>query len=168
MIVRATCRRALVLQSFSGNHDLSDSPNHSCCDICQRKCLCSSSLSSCAYQCGRAELGTVDEANQPRDESESSDEDTYGHSDKDRVRHPTPEELCELEKRLFQLRNKHLSINDVPLYVGGDIASGLPVHAIESVLNNVSYISEPQDLEDLCFVFDHSEEIMDIIVNVCD
>ena len=32
------------------------------------------------------------------------------------------------------MRDDNLSANDVPLYVGGDIASGLPVYVIESVL----------------------------------
>ena len=144
-----TCRRLLLLQSFSGNHDTLSTNHHRCCDICMLECSCAT---PCAYQPERAEYAT---------RQQCSGDSEYVLTP---VRFPTTEQLHELEGRLHLLREEHLD-NSVPLYVGNDIASGFPMYVIDSVVSQVQY---HEDLEELCFVWSYAQEIMNIIDDLFD
>ncbi len=148
-----TCRRSLLLQSFAGNHEV-NVHHHTCCDICMHTCLCAT---PCSYQAVRAEVGATGI-------SETVD-DSHVMTP---VRHPTAEQLQELEKRLHALKDERSSAVDVPLYVGHEIAMGFPLYIIEAVLTQAEYIASVEDLEELCLVWNYTQEIMDIIEDVCD
>ena len=52
---------------------------------------------------------------------------------------------------------------DMPLYVGGDLASGMPLTLIDSIVDHCHLIHSVSDLEELCAVWNYSSNIMDII-----
>lgn len=54
------------------------------------------------------------------------------------------------------------------MYFGNDIASGLPMYVLDTVVSHVQYISSHEDLEELCLAWNYVHEIMDIIHDVCD
>ncbi len=83
------------------------------------------------------------------------------------VRQPSPEQLNELEKKLHALREEKIDAA-VPLFVGNDIASGFPLYVIDIVVSKSQYISSSEDLKELCLVWNYTDEIMRIIVDVCD
>ena len=147
------CRRSLLLQSFGGCHDMTQLHSHSCCDVCTRKCVCAS---PCSYQPVRAEESPL------RYENEGSDDRPMTP-----VRHPTSEQVQELERRLHALKDEKVDVC-IPLYVGNDIASGFPTYVIDTVVSQVQYISSHEDLEELCLVWNYAHEIMDIVHDVCD
>ena len=99
------CRRSMLLKSFLGKHIFNQTNHHSCCDICTKKCLCST---PCAYQPLHVEL-------MAKGRDTSVDEPLPVTP----VRFPSDEQLLELEKKLHRLREEKLSVS-VPLYVGDD------------------------------------------------
>ena len=135
-----TCRRLLLLQSFSGNHDTSSTNYHRCCDICMLECSCATPG---AYQPERAEYAT---------RQQCSGDSEYVLT---LVRFPTTEQLHELEGRLHLQREEHLD-------------SGFPMYVIDSVVSQVQYITSHEDLEELCFVWSYAQEIMKIIDDLFD
>ena len=74
-----------------------------------------------------------------------------------------------MRAKLFEFRNTllHRSVG-INLLVGSDIASGLPVSVIDSVIENVQFIDGPADLDRMCHVWNYSDEIFDIIFDICD
>lgn len=146
-----TCRRVMLMQSFHGN-EIEPMKYHTCCDVCQLQCTCSS---PCNYQIESwaASLQADVEEELP-----------------DPVRNPTIEQLTELRVKLLQFRDTILQCCDpeVNLFVGADIASGLPVSVIDSIIENVEFIGNPADLDLMCHVWNYSSDIFDIIVDICD
>ncbi len=83
------------------------------------------------------------------------------------VRHPTSEQVQELERRLNALKDEKVYVC-ILLYLSNDIASGFPTNIIDTVVSQVQYISSHEDLEEVCLVWNYAHEIMDIVHDVCD
>ena len=50
-----------------------------------------------------------------------------------------------------------------PLYIGNDLACGLPDYVIDLVVANCQFIYSVQDLEEKCLTWNYGNQIMDII-----
>ncbi len=144
-----TCRRSLLLQSFVEDHRISLN-RHSCCDVCVKNCPCAT---PCSYQ----PVSAKEWANKLC----VNDDDDLTLTP---VRQTSPEQLNELEKILHALREEKIDAA-VPLFAGNDIASGFPLYVIDIVVSKSQYISSSEDLEELCLVWNYTDEI---IVDVCD
>lgn len=74
------------------------------------------------------------------------------------VRNPTPEQLSVLRIKLLELRETVLRCDDgkVPtLFVGRDIASGLPSSVIDNIIDNIAYIDSADEL-DMHYVWNYT------------
>lgn len=91
-----SCRHSVLLQSFGGSHDTSQLHCHSWCDVCTLKCMCAC---PCSYQsvCAEEPLKGYD--------SEVGNDRLMTS-----VHHPTAEQLQELERRLYALRDEKLDV----------------------------------------------------------
>ena len=78
------CRRSMLMQSFAGDHGISELNHHSCCDVCGQKCKCAT---PCMYKPVRAEELT-------KGYSGVCDDDDLPIP----VRYPTAEQLQKLER----------------------------------------------------------------------
>ena len=132
--------------SFAGQHDTSQLYHHSCCDVCEQECKCANPFTY-KHVCTEEPTLLVIE-----------DDDDLPTP----VRNPTSGQLQELERRLHALQEEKLDVN-VPLYVGHDIASGFPTCVVNNVMFHVQYVAYPDDLGNLCLVWNYLQEIMEII-----
>ena len=140
--LKGTCCRKELLKSFVGGVDSRTIQDlkHNCCDICTRECQCS-------VNCPLQHMETEEVA-----EVESS---------------PAPvrvvtQALCDLlqthlmEFRGCVLRSAHESCEGAPLYVGLDVASGLPSAVIGSIITHCEFIADSFDLEEKCLVWNYA------------
>ena len=136
------CRRSLLLESFPGQHQI-DTGEHTCCDVCTRSCECST---PCMYQPTLAEECSITDIN----------ESTVMEP----VRQPSDEEIQELKAKLQQLQLD--KIRD------SAIDSTFSMFDVDSIVSHIQLIADVEDLEELCFVSEYAQEVMDVINDVCD
>ena len=138
-----TCRRALLLEQFPGLHQFDTLDQHSCCDVCTRECQCQT---PCFFQPTRAEQYCI------------KDSDNSGL---EAVRHATEEEKEELKARLQVLREELQDDDSI-----GGVISNFPPYVIDTVVSQIDYISDTDDLQELCLVWDFASEIMEIVEDI--
>ena len=138
-----TCRRRLLLEQFPGLHQFDTLDQHSCCDVCTRECQCQT---PCFFQPTRAEQYCI------------KDSDNSGL---EAVRHATEEEKEELKARLQVLREELQDDDSI-----GGVISNFPPYVIDTVVSQIDYISDTDDLQELCLVWDFASEIMEIVEDI--
>ena len=150
----AGCRRKFLLQQFS-SEVLGSTKSHHCCDLCTTDCECSTS--KCTYVPCTAEL---------RDCHEDCDESELQEQEERAV---TVHQRQVLKDKLYEFKYSMVLTNNtdcVPLYIGNDLACGLPDYVIDLIVANCQLILSVQDLEDKCLIWNYGNEIMDIIDEV--
>ena len=132
-----------------------DSPTtkHHCCDLCAADCKCSTL--NCAYMPCTAELCECPE--QCREDQEQEKRAVTASQ-----RLIPKEKLHEFKQSIVQTSNTDC----VPLYIGNDLACGLPDYVIDLVVANCQFIYGIQDLEDKCLIWNYGNQIMDIMDEV--
>ena len=73
------------------------------------------------------------------------------------VRHATEEEKEELKARLQVLREELQDDDSI-----GGVISNFPPYVIDTVMSQIDYISDTDDLQELCLVWDFASEIMEL------
>ena len=111
------CRRCLLLEPFPRIHQFDTMNQHSCCDICTRKCQCEV---PCIFQPSCAEQYCTKD-------SECIDLEP--------VRYPTTEQKEELKICLEILREEMLQD-------GIGIISNFPSYVVDTVVSQIQHISE--------------------------
>lgn len=143
------CRREELLKHFAGRdvyHPVS--PLHACCDRCAQICECGEKQEHTILQ------GDIDED----DEEECS-------PPPDRV--VTEEQVQLLRLRLMELRSSLLlPAGSTSLYVGEDLACGLPLQTVDTIVQNCRTIHTESDLEDLCGIWHLAGKIMQLIEDI--
>ena len=145
------CRRKFLLQQFSNEIPSVDTFTfqHQCCDLCAMDCKCVEL--KCAYTPCITELlkySENDEVHEPEERSITSLQ-----------RQVLKEKLHEFKRSIVLVNNT----DRVPLYIGSDLACGLPDYVIDMIVANCQYIHSIGDLEDKCMIWNYGNEIMDII-----
>lgn len=140
------CYRKELLEHFTGDIDLSvvGEAKHNCCDLCAMKYECS--------KCPTWLPGAL--SNMDTSEGDALPVRAVTSAQKDKLRR------CLIEFRNSRLRTAFNQCTDTPLYIGLEVACGLPKGMIESVVNSCEYIV--YDLEEKCMVVNYSREIWDI------
>lgn len=69
-----------------------------------------------------------------------------------------------LEFRWSKLRTAFKQCMDVPLYIGLEMACGLPESMVESVVNSCEFIEDVYDLEEKCMVLNYSREVIEDVL----
>ena len=145
------CRREELLKHFPGESAHKQiSPPHACCDLCTKKC-----------ECGQEQKHAV-----PIEYGATSDEDECSPvPDRD----VTDVKIHTLRSRLLELRScLLLPARCTSLYVGDDIACGLPLQTIDTIVHNCRSIHSASDIEELCGIWHLAGKIMQIIDDVFD
>ena len=121
------CRRELLMEQFPGTFK---KPNtmHNCCDICLQKCMCNDN--KCSYVPSKVESLLSRQFQSIG--NEINEESIY------KATNFSKEDLDLLREELIQLRES-LEPNSTPL-IGMDLASGFPIAAVDSIMQNISQI----------------------------
>jgi ATP-dependent DNA helicase RecQ len=146
------CRRNYLLYQFSSEVAVMDNSTveHYCCDLCTINCVCLTPYTPCP-----AELCECTEQCHASQEQEE--------------RAITTSQRLILTEKLREFKQSIVLINNtdcVPLYVGNDLACGLPDYVIDLIVANCQFIYSIQDLEDKCLIWNYGNQIMDIIDEV--
>jgi hypothetical protein len=126
------------------------SPPHACCDQCTKDC-----------KCGEEQKHAI-----PTEYGATTDADECSPvPDRD----VTDSKIHTLRSRLLELRScLLLPAGCTSLYVGGDIACGLPLQTVDTVVQNCKSIHSASDIEELCGIWHLAGKIMQIIEDVFD
>lgn len=142
------CREELLCHFPVNAKCKASSPLHCCCDNCAAKCECNEpedhipcSANSVAIEHQKADIGSV--------------------------RTVTNEQQQLLRKKLVTLRSSLLQPESMlPMYVGEDLACGLSLQLIESIVAECQVVHTISDLEEHFAVCHLSSDIMQIIDDV--
>lgn len=91
--------------------------------------------------------------------------------DSDDDRPVSPEQRTLIKEKLIELRSSMLYStlqSKIPLYTGSDLATGLPMSLIDSIVENCHKIHCESDLDDHFAVWHSTKDIMSIIDSVLD
>lgn len=152
------CLRKFLLQQFSCEKIFVDDSafKHWCCDLCAINCECSTL--KCAYTPCIAELCEYTEQCHVNEVQVEQEERTI-----------TSHQCQILKEKLYEFKHSVVLIHNtdcVPLYIGSDLACGLPDYVIDLVVVNCQFIYSVQDLEEKCLIWNYGNQIMDIIDEV--
>ena len=147
------CRREELLKHFPGTSLRRPiSPPHTCCDRCTQNC-----------DCGQEEEHTLYQAVSCIVTSETDEGECSPTPD----RSVTEDQVKLLRLRLIDLRLcLLLPAGCTSLYVGGDLACGLPLQTIDIIVQNCKRIHTVNDLEELCGIWHLADKIIQIIDDV--
>ena len=137
-----TCDRTQLLTHFNA---LPTSDRTKCCDVC----------------CGS------DESCDLFNPSVQISDTALVDSDDDRF--VSPEQRALIKVKLTELRSRILFSaveSNIPLYTGLDLATGLPISLIDSIVDNCHKIHSETDLDNNFAVWHSTKEIMSIIDSV--
>lgn len=145
------CRREELLKHFPGRRmQKSICPPHACCDQCTQKCECG--------QEREHTIMTMSNAGETVDEECSLPDRTV-----------TDVQIQLLQSRLLELRScLLLPAGSTHLYVGDDLACGLPLQTIDVIVRNCRSIHTASDLEELCGIWHLAGKIIQIIDDIFD
>ena len=148
------CRRDELLKHFPGRrgHHALHFP-HACCDQCKRKC-----------ECGQEHKHAIS-AMECIVSDEPDEDECYPTPD----RVVTKSQLALLRSRLMALRTCLLAPADgSSLYVGDDLACGLPLQTIDTIVEHCKIIHAASDLEELCGIWHLADKILQVFDDVFD
>ena len=95
--------------------------------------------------------------------------DTALVDDSDDDRFVSPEQRALIKVKLTELRSRILFSaveSNIPLYTGLDLATGLPISLIDSIVDNCHKTHSETDLDNNFAVWHSTKEIMSIIDSV--
>ena len=144
------CRRTALLSPFPCTEEcgsIRPQLTHDCCDLCIKRCECGQSS---LHQ----PLVTSHSSTQVKNVPEIRPTRNVSDSQRQRVR----QLLLSHRESLLQSDLE----SDTPLYVGEDLASGMPLTLIDSVVDHCHLIHTITDLEELCAIWNYSRDIMDV------
>ena len=143
------CRRASLLRPFSCNKGAdSNLLLHNCCDLCTQRCECGNDAlhQPVNFAAHDISLPTEKEVCPVRDVSDSQ-------------RQQLRQALLKFRSSLLQ----NCGLSDASLYIGQDLASGMPLSLIDSIVDSCHLFESVDDLEELCAVWNYTSDIMCLI-----
>lgn len=151
------CRRKELLKYFPGNvlADCAIDPCHFCCDGCVHTCECGEK---------HEHIKLISNDNNDVDTDDESSPTCV-------LREVTEQQRHLLRCKLMDFRSillLHSVTDTVTLYVGEDLACGLPVHTIDTIVQHCEQIHSVSDLEELCGIWQFTDRIINIIEDVFD